>query len=419
MSIVVVGINHRTSPLDLLEKVTVSREAIPAVLNSLVACSDIREAVVLSTCNRTEVYAAVERFHAAYDHIRDFFCGLSGLSTEEVGEHLYSQHEDAAVAHLFSVTSGLDSAVLGETEIVGQVRDSWDISMKQGTSRSTLNLLFRHALEVGKRARTETGISRSTASVSHAAVEMAEEIHGSLQGARVLVVGAGEMGEGVAAALSRGGASLVTVVNRTRARGEALAEKVGAVVIDFDELHTQLANVDVVLTCTGGGEHIITVDRLRSSRQNTKETLLIVDIALPRDVEPAVAEMDGVTLRDLHDLSEWAARGLEQRATEAEEVRRIIGEEVQRFIVDQSARQAAPLVAELREAAESIRTAELARFSSRLADLSPEQQEVVDSVTKGIIAKLLHSPSVHLREAAGTPQGERLAAAVRDLFSLD
>ncbi len=419
MSIVVIGINHRTSSLDLLEKVTVSREAMPAVLNALVACSDIREVVVLSTCNRTEVYAAVERFHAAYDHIRDFFCGLSGLSIEEVGEHLYSQHEDLAASHLFSVTSGLDSAVLGETEIVGQVRDSWDISMKEGASRSTLNLLFRHALEVGKRARTETGISRSTASVSHAAVEMAEEIHGSLQGARVLVVGAGEVGEGVAAALSRRGASLVTVINRTRARGEALAEKVGAVVVEFDELHTHLGNVDVVLTCTGGGEHIITVDRLRSSRQNTKEALLIVDIALPRDVESAVAEMDGVTLRDLHDLRDWAARGIEQRATEAEEVRRIIGEEVKRFIVDQSARQAAPLVAQLREAAESIRVAELARFSSRLADLSPEQQEVIDSVTKGIIAKLLHSPSVHLREAAGTPQGERLAAAVRDLFSLD
>ena len=419
MSILVIGINHRTGPLDLLEKVTVSSDAMPSILDALVSCSDIREVVVLSTCNRTEVYAAVDRFHTAHDHIRDFFCELSGLSTDEVTEHLYSQHEDLAVSHLFSVTAGLDSAVLGETEIVGQVRNSWDMSMKAGSSRSTLNLLFRHALEVGKRARTETGISRSTASVSHAAVEMAQEIHGSLHGAKVLVVGAGEMGEGVASALARGGAVSVTVINRTRARGEILAEKVGATVADFSDLDIQLAEVDIVLTCTGGGDHLITVDQLLTARKNKKDALLIVDTALPRDVEPAVGDMDGVTLRDLHDLRDWAARGLEQRATEAEEVRRIIDEEVRRFAVDQSARQAAPLVAELRETAEAIRTSELARFSSRLANLSPEQHEVIDSVTKGIIAKLLHSPSVQLREAAGSPQGERLAAAVRDLFSLD
>jgi glutamyl-tRNA reductase len=332
---------------------------------------------------------------------------------------LYSQFDDDAVVHLFEVAAGIDSAILGETEIVGQVRDAWDFAMKQGTSRSTLNLLFRYALESGKRARTETGISRSTASVAHAAVEMAEEILGTLSGKRVLVVGAGEMGEGVAGALSRAGTESITVLNRTAARAEALAEKIGARVSEFESLETELVEADVVLACTGAGGVIIDHELMTRVRNGVSTPILVVDIALPRDVAASVAELPGVTLRDLDHLSDWAQRGIDKRASEVGQVREIIGEEVKRFLLDQTQRQAAPLVAQLREVVESIRTAEMDRFESALAAMTPEQRELVESISHGIINKMLHAPSVRLREAAGTPQGERLSAAVRDLFSLD
>ncbi|MEI8241390.1 MAG: glutamyl-tRNA reductase, partial [Actinomycetota bacterium] len=207
MSIVVIGVNHRTGPIALLERVAVPHDTLAKAINGLVSRTNIREVAVLSTCNRTEVYAVAERFHGAYADIRDFFCELGGLEPDELHPHLYSQHDDAAVAHLFGVASGLESAVLGESEILGQVRGAWEAAQAEGGTRTTLNLLFRHAIETGKRARTETGIGKHTASVSHAAVDMANERLGSIAGKRVLVVGAGEMGEGVAVALVGAGAT--------------------------------------------------------------------------------------------------------------------------------------------------------------------------------------------------------------------
>jgi glutamyl-tRNA reductase len=388
-------------------------------LHDLSAHDDIREVVVLSTCNRTEVYAVAERFHNAYEDILEFLCKKSGLVADEITPHLYSQFGDEAVVHLFEVAAGLDSAVLGETEIVGQVRQAWEFAMEQGASRSSLNLLFRHALEAGKRARTETGISRSTASMSHAAVEMSEDILGSLTGKRVLVVGAGEMGEGVAAALSRAGAAHITVINRTIERGVVLAEKVGARVALLEHLEIEITQTDLLLACTGAGNTIIDHALMSRARVGIESPLLIVDVALPRDVDPDVSTIVGITLRDLDHLSEWAQRGLELRAAEVDQVRAIIGEEVGRFTLDQAQRQAAPLVAQLREVVEAIRVGEVEKFDSRLAELGPEQREIIETITRGIINKMLHSPSVRLREAAGTPQGERLSAAVRDLFNLD
>ncbi len=418
MSIVVIGVNHRTGPLALLERVAVSVESLPKVIASLTSRVNIREAVVLSTCNRTEVYAVAERFHGAYADIRDFFCELGGLSPDELHPHLYSQHDDGAVAHLFDVAAGLDSAVLGETEILGQVRGAWELSQAEGGAKATLNLLFRHAIETGKRARTETAISRSTASVSHAAVEMAIEHLGSLEGRRVLVVGAGDMGEGVAVALVAAGAKDITVANRTAARAEQLARRVGGRVVAFNELQTVIGGVDVLLTSTGSGSVLIDHDAVATARVGVDTPLLIVDIAVPRDVDSAVAGLPGVSLLDLDDLRDWAAKGIEKRSVEAESVRVIVSEEVERFTIDVTSRQAAPLVAQLHEHGESIRQGELDRFAARLASLDTTQRAAVEAVTKGIIAKLLHSPSVRLKDNVGTPSGERNAAAVRDLFDL-
>ena len=304
MSIVVFGVNHRTGPLALLERVTIADDAIAKTVHGLMSRPNLREVVVLSTCNRTEVYAVAEKFHGAYGDLRDFFCDLGGFSADELIPHVYSQHDDAAISHLFEVASGLDSAVLGESEILGQVRIAWERSQREGGALSTLNLLFRHAIETGKRARTETSIGRHTASVSHAAVDMARENLGAIDGMTVLVVGAGELGEGVDGALSRAGTESITVLNRTVSRAEALADKIGARVSDFESLENELSTADVVLACTGAGGVIIDHELMARVRDGVSTPLLVVDIALPRDVAASVAELPGVTLRDLDHLSE-------------------------------------------------------------------------------------------------------------------
>jgi glutamyl-tRNA reductase len=418
MSIVVIGVNHRTGPIALLERVAVPHDTLAKAITGLVSRTNIREVAVLSTCNRTEVYAVAERFHGAYADIRDFFCELGGLQPDELHPHLYSQHDDAAVSHLFEVAAGLESVVLGESEILGQVRGAWEAAQAEGGARATLNLLFRHAIETGKRARTETGIGKHTASVSHAAVDMATERIGSLAGKRVLVVGAGEMGEGVAVALVGAGATDITVTNRTEARAVQLAQRVGGRIVPFSELGNALRHTDVLLTCTGAGTIIIDHDLVAQARAEATSPLLVVDIAVPRDVAPDVEQAGDVTVLNLDDLRDWAARGIAARAAEADRVREIVGEEVERFGLEATARQAAPLVSQLHEKAESIRLSELDRFSNKLAALEPAQRDAVDALTKGIVAKLLHHMSVKLKDDAGTPQGERNAAAVRDLFDL-
>lgn len=419
MSIVVIGVNHRTAELAMRERLVATSDQLPKLLHGLTSRQNISEAVVLSTCNRTEVYAIAERFHGAYADIRDFLCELGGLAPEDLHPHLYSEHDADAVNHLFAVAAGLDSAVLGESEILGQVRDAWQRAHAEGAARSTLNLLFRHALETGKRARSETAIGRHTASVSHAAVDMVGDRLGSLADRHVLVIGAGEVGEGIAVALGAAGVASITVANRTVERARLLADRVGGRTAHFADLASELSGADVVLTCTGSGTVLLEVDTVVAAlAARTDRPLLLVDVAVPRDVDAGVAAVPGATLLDLDDLRDWAARGLELRAAEADAVRAIVAEEVERFAVDMTSRQAAPLVAALHQRAEAVRTAELERYAPKLATLDPAQRDAVEALTKGILAKLLHGPSTRLKDDAGSPRGDRNASAVRDLFEL-
>ena len=420
MSIAVFGINHRSAPLEVIERVALNDERLVKALDGITSRDTVRESVILSTCNRTEVYVVAEKFHGAFADVRDMFQELSGLTADELTPHLFSQHDDHAVSHLFDVVSGLDSAVLGEAEIVGQVKTAWETARRVEAARTTLNLLFRHALEVGKRVRTETAISRGTASVSHAAVEMATDILGSLEEKNVVVIGAGEMGTGIARALSAKSSAKVVVLNRSKERAVELAETVGATVRDFDELSTVLRDADVLLTSTGSGEVVVTKEALSKARASRSEhPLLIVDIAVPRDVEHEAGELAGVTLRDLHDLRDWAQQGVVSRVQETDQVRSIIVQEVSRFGEVMVERQAAPLIAELHERAERIRQAEVERYAAKFGGLSKEDRDAVELLTKSIVAKLLHSPSMQLKNNAGTPQGERISAALRDLFDIE
>lgn len=417
MSILVIGVNHRSGPLSVLERVTLAPTEVPKAVEGLAQLDNVREAVVLSTCNRTEIYAVTEKFHGAYADIRDFLCHRGDISADDLHPYLFSQHDEAAVAHLFDVAAGLDSAVVGESEILGQLRQAWEVAQREGGARSTLNLLFRHAVEVGKRARTETAIARGTASVSHAAVEMAVDHHGSISGRRVALVGAGAMGEGIAVALHGAGVGDVVVVNRSPERGQALADRINGRALGMDRLHEALESSDVVLTSTGSDEPVITADLVGRLRRGGRP-LLFVDIAVPRDVDAGVADLPDATVLDLDDLSQWADRGRADRLAEVDRVAEIVRQEVERFGLQSAALQAAPLVSSLRERAEAMRVAELTRHAKRLNHLDDDQREVIDAITRGLVAKLLHEPSVRLRNQAGTPQGERNAAAVADLFDL-
>ncbi len=414
---IVVGLNHRTVPLDVLERMTVTGERLPKALHDLVSRDNITEAVVLSTCNRTEVYVVAERFHPAVGDVRNVLSGLAFLAPEDFSDHLYTFHDAAAVAHLFSVVSGLDSAVLGESEILGQVRGAWEQAVEEGAAGAGMNMLFRHAVEVGKRVRTETSIGRHTTSVSHAAVELAEARLGTLTDKRVLVLGAGDMGAGMAVSLARAGVAEVLVANRTRSRADELAAKVGGRSVSVVDLPAALAEVDVLLTSTGASSVLVDhgdlepVVAARAGRE-----LLIIDVAVPRDVDPSAADLPGVDLLDMDDLRAFADVGLAERRREVASVRDLIDDEVQRYREAATARQVAPLIGSLRERAESARAAEVERATAKL---TPAERAAVDVASRAVVAKLLHEPTIRLKDAAGTARGERLADALRDLFDLD
>jgi glutamyl-tRNA reductase len=420
VSVVVIGLNHRTAPLDLLERMTVGEGQLPKALHDLCTREHVSEALVLSTCNRTEVYAVAERFHGAYSDIRSFLAEFSFLPPEDFADHLYVHYDSAAAAHLMSVTAGLDSAVLGESEIQGQVKQAWVRARDEGAAGPALNLLLRHALEAGKRARTETGIARNIASVSQAAVAMASDRLGGVAGKTVLVLGAGEMGEGMAVALAGAGVGEVLVANRTAARADELAARVGGRAVPLLDVPDRVADVDLLLTSTGSRVPMIEkADVVPVMAGRRGRPLLVVDIAVPRDVDAAVAEVDGVTLLDMDDVRRFAAAGVAERRREVAAVEAILNDELERYLGATSARAVAPMIVALRERAESVRTAELDRFRARYDDLDPRQLDMVEAVTRGVVAKLLHQPTVVLKDAAGSARGDRLVAALRELFEIE
>ena len=421
MSVVVVGINHRTVPLAALEPMIVAPPDLPKALADLSTRAHLDEVVLLSTCVRTEAYAVVSRFHGAMADIREFFSAWSGQPPEKFSDSLYSYFEEAAVGHLFRVASGLDSAALGEPEVLGQVRQAWEVARSEGACGGALGAVFRHAVEVGKRARAETTISRGTTSLSYAAVEMASAALGGLEGKQALVVGLGEVGEAVARAFAGApGALSVMMANRTGKRAEEVALALRGRAVPWDGLAQVLAQADVVASCVGGHDKLFSAADVQAAlAARGGKPLLLVDLAVPRDFDPAAAQLEDVTLLDMDDISAFVAARVDGRRAEVPTVERIVADEVDRYSTSAAARAVAPLVSALRERAEEIRRSELARAESRLRDLGPLERDTLENMTRRIVAKLLHDPTVNLKAAAGTVQGEALAQAFRDLFGLD
>lgn len=438
MSVVVVGLSHRTAPLDLLERMTITRSHLPKCLADLSGREFVSEAVILSTCHRTEIYAVAERFHGAMHDVRNFLAETTFVALEDFADHLYSYYDEAAASHLFGLAAGVDSVILGESQIVGQIRDAWQAASDEGAAGPRLAGLFRHALEVGKRSRSETRIARGVTSLSQAAVALATSRLGTLEDRKIVVLGAGEMGEGmVADAMSPAvrvgpatngpaangpaakGPAEVVVASRTRSRAAAVAERVGARAVSLDEVLPALADADVLLSCTGSDSVVLNADDLEAVVANRQSRpLLIVDLGMPRDIDPAVATLSGVTLLDLTDIRRFADVGLDQRRQEVGRVQKIVAAEVARYLDAVTEREAAPTITALRGWAEAVRRGELDRYRSRLDGLDDDQREAVEGLTRAMLAKVLHEPTVRLKDAAGSARGERLSNALRELFDL-
>lgn len=418
MSVVVLGLSHRSAPLGLLERTTVEDGGLPKALHGLSGNDDLSEVVLLSTCLRTEVYAVADQFHDGVGGLRRSLAELSGVGLDELSEHLYCHFGDTAVGHLFAVAAGLDSAVLGEGEILGQVRRAWERAESERAAGPVLGTLFRHAVEVGKRARSETAIARGITSLSHAAVALAAQRLGALGGRRALVLGAGAMGGQMAAELVSAKAE-VELISRTWSRARVVAARSEVVPVPLSALPEALSWADVALTSTGATQVVLSeADLAPVMAARPDRPLLVVDVAVPRDVDPEVAELPGVTLLDMDDLRAFAEAGLAGRQKEVGRVRAIVAEEVTRYQQTSASRAVVPLVTALRDRVERVRRAELDRQRSRLSSLDPAQQEAVEAVTRAVVAKLLHEPTVRLKREAGSSRGERLSEAARALFDL-
>jgi len=427
MSVIVVGLDHRHAPLELLDRVSVTEADLAKALGRLRDQPNLSEAVLLSTCLRTEVYAAVERFHDGVAEIQEFLAERSGTSVDALGESCSIRFDDDVTDHLFSVASGLDSAVLGESEVLGQVRRAWERARLEQASGPILGTLFRHAVETGKRVRSETAIARGITSLSHGAVALAADRRsGGLAGTRIAVIGAGEMGQGVAQALAGHGVEHLVMANRTAERVETLVADLPASAADtvetrdLDDLATLLGEADVAFTTVGTAHPIVTRSDLESAltRRTGRPDLVVVDLGVPRNVEPEAAALEGLVLLDMDALRAAVADAMSGRREEVSAADGIVSDEVERYRSASRARDAAPMVSALRSRVEAARRTELERQRSKRSDLDEAQWEQVDAVTRAMVAKLLHQPSVALKEASGTPRGERLVESLRALFDL-
>lgn len=423
MSLVVVGLNHKTSPISLLERLSISNDDLPKALHTLLGYQHVDEGIILSTCNRVEVYAEVTRFHGGAQDLRNFLSEFRHVAPEDFSDHLYTYHEEGAIGHLFRVAAGVDSLVVGESEILGQVRRAFQLAEDEGGVQRTLRRAFTQAVRVGRRVRNETGIGRNPASVSSAAVELARRAFSGrgLEGKRVAVVGAGKMGRLAVRSLASAGAVNTTVVNRSEERARAVAHALDAEARPFSALAEVLATADIVICSTTAPQVVIDrrlIDEVMEVRGPSRP-LFIVDIAVPRDVDPSIGRTDGIVLRDLDDLKSVVDSSVGSRLSEISKVEEIISAEITTFGKWERSVHLAPAIARLVERSEAMRRAELERLRPQLKELSEEQWNAIDQVTRRIVNKLLHSRLNRLKELAGSGDGPAHREALRELFELD
>lgn len=416
MAILVCGLSHKTVPLPILEQLAFAPDALPKALAQLLDADEIHEGAILSTCNRTEIYASVQRFHPAIQAVRRFLSDVTGVAQERIADGLYTHYDDAAARHLFNVASGTDSMVVGESEILGQVKEAWRIAREEEAARRLLGNLFQRALRVGKRARTETEISRHVVSLPQAAARTAAELADGLAGRTVVVVGAGRMGELAARAARDNGADKVVIANRTLAKGEKLAGTFGGRAIAIDDLPTELRAADVVICVTSSPDTVI--DRATLERVTQNRKVVAIDIALPRDIDPSARDLPNLELRDMDDLRSVVELGAERRRAELPKVQDIVESEVEEFCAWERSLALGPAIEELRDWAETIRAAEVAKIVKKRA-LVDDDAASVDRLTRDLVNKLLHHPMVRMRDLVRGKDGQVYLEAFQEIFDLD
>lgn len=419
MSVLVVGVSHKSAPVAMLERLALHCEAADKLLSDVSAVDHVGEVAVISTCNRVEVYAEVDRFHGSVEDVSRLLAERANLPLAEVVDHFYVHYDQSAVSHLFHVTAGLDSMAVGESQILGQVRDALRVGQEHGTVGPSLNLLFQQALRVGKRAHAETDIDAAAPSLVGVALDQAVD---GVAGARAVVIGAGSMAALATATLSRLALADLVVVNRSAEPARELAARyadssatVRAAVLS--DLGAELENADIVIACTGATKVVLTKQLVSAARGSTTAPLAIIDLALPHDVEPEVADLPGVTLVNLAHLTDQLCTG--ELGVEIEAVRAIVMDEVSAFMAARRRARVTPTVVALRTMATTMVEAEMARLDARLPALDPAVREQVLHTVRRVADKLLHQPTVRVRELADAQDPVSYAAALAELFALD
>ncbi len=411
------GINHTTAPVELRECLAFDREELPEALRALLEPGDVREGCILSTCNRVEVYGWCD--HGGEEAIRRFLCTRKGISPTALQPHLYSHRGNDAVRHLFRVICGLDSMVLGEPQIGGQVKDAYELALEEKATGLVLNQLMKKAISVAKRVRSETGIGEHAVSVSFAAVELAKKIFDTLEKREAMLIGAGEMAELAARHLVSNGIGRLVVANRTLQRAQALAESLGGVPVPLDSIGEELVKSDIVVSSTASQEVVIdreTVEQVMKRRRY--RPVFFIDIAVPRDIAPEVGKVENVYLYDIDDLQTVVEENRKRRAREAEKALEIIEREVVQFESWMREQSVIPVIVSLRRHSRGIVEQELHKTFSKL-DLTPEEQRSIERMADAIVKKILHPSFATMKQAASQGKGEEMARVARQLFGIE
>lgn len=416
MPYLLVGVNHRSAPVELRERLSFSAEGLTRALGDLQAVPHVMEGMILSTCNRVELLACA---NGSVPNLLPFLADRAQIPQHELKKHLYECREDDAVRHIFRVAASLDSLVVGEPQILGQLKEAYAIGRAQGCVQSYLDALLNKAFSVAKRVRTETAVGSSTVSIASAAVELAKKIFGSLEGRTVYVVGAGKMNELAMRHLQANGVGASIVSNRTFERAQRLAEKYNGTAVPFERLYETLPQADIVITSTGAQQPLFRREHgeaFMHARRN--RPMFFIDIAVPRDVAPEVNKVDGLFVYDIDDLQQVVASNQADRTREAGRAEQIISDEVERFRERLRELDVVPTIVDLQDSMEMLRQAEIDRVRGRLGPLTAEQEQAIDAMTRGIVNKVLHTPITALKSAAKTQRSESLVEAVENLFNL-
>jgi glutamyl-tRNA reductase len=412
-------LSHHTAPVEVRERAAIPDALLGAALEALKRESGAEEALILSTCNRVEVVVALPEGagEAAFD---GFLATHHGLDEAWLAQYLYRYEDERAIRHLFRVAAALDSMVLGEPQVLGQLKAAYASARQCGAMGGFLDMVLTRAFAVAKRVRSETEIGRSAVSVSYAAVELARQIFGQLGDKRVLLIGAGKMSELAARHLQRAGCSMVFVTNRTRSRADELAEQISGTVLDYESFGSRLSEMDIVLTSSGAAGHLLTRAQMAKVLEKRRHRpVFLIDIAVPRNIDPAVNELEGAFLYDIDDLGQAVEQNRKARAREAEQAELMIEAEVERLVERLKAREVGPLIAGLHEHLEQTAKAEMERFRAKLGELTPAQEEALMSYTRALLNKIAHAPVVEMRRAASRSGGDAEIALIRRIFRIE